>query len=158
MTSPPLDPVLPPVRRTFRSLAATVVPAAVELDADGWRDVEERIEAALALRPPRLRRQLRLLFAFLEWRPVLRYGRRFSRLDPARRTRFLDGVQHSSALTVRRGFWGIRTLVYLGYYGQSAVRRSIGYRADPRGWTAPGRSDPRPTTTDVASGGDGSAE
>lgn len=139
MTSPPLDPVLASVRRTFRSLASTIVPTATELDAAGWEDVEYRIEAALASRPAKLRRQLRLLIVFLEWRPILRYGRRFSRLDGQRRAEFLDRVQHSSALLLRRGFWGIRTLVYLGYYGRPAVRRSIGYRADPRGWTAPGR-------------------
>jgi hypothetical protein len=134
--------VIPSVRRTFRSLAVTIVPAAAELDADGWRDVEMRIETALSARPAKLRRQLRLLMVVLEWKPILRHGRPFSRLDSRRRTAFLDRVQHSSALLLRRGFWGIRTLVYLGYYGRPEVRRSIGYRADPRGWTAPGR---RPT-------------
>jgi hypothetical protein len=146
--------MIPSVRRTFWSLAVTVVPDAVTLDADGWQDVEERIEAALSSRPARLRRQLRLLLTFLEWRPILRHGRRFSHLDAERRTEFLDRVQHSSALLLRRGFWGARTLVYLGYYGRPDVRRSIGYRADPRGWTAPGHGTAGGVTDSATGGGE----
>lgn len=128
--------MISPVRGAFRSLATTIVPAAARLDAAAWGDVEARIEAALLGRPPRLRRQLRLLVLALEWSPLLRHGRRFSRLDAARRTEILDRVQRSSALVLRRGFWGLRTLVLLGYYGRPEVRRAIGYRADPGGWAA----------------------
>ena len=136
MTSPPLAPVIPPGRRAFRSLAVTIVPGAARLDAEGWQDVEARIEAALRTRPPRLRRGLRLLVLALEWSPLLRHRRRFSRLDDARRIQTLDRVQRSPNLLLRRGFWGLRTLVLLGYYGRSEVRRSVGYRADPAGWAA----------------------
>jgi hypothetical protein len=128
--------VIAPVRRAFRSLAVTIVPGAARLDAEGWQDVEARIEAALRTRPPRLRRQLRLLVLALEWGSLLRHRRRFSSLDPALRTEILDRVQRSSTLLLRRGFWGLRTLVLLGYYGRPEVRRSIGYRADPGGWAA----------------------
>lgn len=99
-------------------------------------DVEARIEAALRTRPPRLRRQLRLLVLALEWGPLLRHGRRFSSLDDAHRTEILDQAQRSATLLVRRGFWGLRTLVLLGYYGRPEIRRSIGYRAEPGGWAA----------------------
>jgi hypothetical protein len=146
VASPPLAPPIPPGRRAFRPLAATIVRGAAGLDTLGWQDVEARIEAALSSRPPRLRRQLRLLVLALEWSPVLRHRRRFSSLDAAQRTEILERVQRSPTLLVRRGFWGLRTLVLLGYYGSPEVRRSIGYRADPDGWAAlmgdvPDRSD-----------------
>jgi hypothetical protein len=32
--------------------------------------------------------------------------------------------------------WGIRTLLFMGYYNQDRVRQEIGYGADPWGWTA----------------------
>jgi hypothetical protein len=69
---------------------------------------------------------------------VLRYGRRFTALDAARRERFLDQLQNAPVLLVRRGIWGLRTLLLMGYYGRAAGGRVIGYRADPRGWKARG--------------------
>lgn len=124
------------VRRAFRALAETIVPSAAALSEGAWEELEERVEAALALRPPGLRRQLRLLILALEWAPLLRRGRRFSSLPPAGRHRFLDRIQGSATLLLRRGFWGLRTLVLLGYYGSPEVRRAIGYRASPAGWVA----------------------
>ncbi len=106
------------------------------MDERGWTEVEERIEAALRSRSPALRRQLRLLIQGLDWMPLLRYGRRFSALGAEARTALLQRLQRSPALLLRRGFWGLRTLVLLGYYGRPEARRAIGYRADPRGWEA----------------------
>jgi len=57
-------------------------------------------------------------------------------LDPARRARFLDSLQTSRLLLARRGIWGLRTLVLMGYYGRPRAAAAIGYRADPRGWEA----------------------
>jgi hypothetical protein len=130
------DPVLASVRRPFRAVAETVVPEARHLDAAGWAEVEATIERALAARPPSLRRQLGMLIRFLDWWPVLRYGRPFNRLDASRRTRFLNAVQDSPLLLLRRGFWGLRTLVLMGYYTRSGAALEIGYRAHPRGWDA----------------------
>src|SRR5207244_1401337 len=56
--------------------------------------------------------------------------------DPARRARFLDSLQTSRLLLARRGIWGLRTLVLMGYYGRPRAAAAIGYRADPRGWEA----------------------
>ena len=130
---------LPPLsgqREAFRAIAATVVPEAARLDPAEWNDVERIVARAIAARPARLQRQLALLLRFLEWIPLFRYGRRFSRLDPARRARFLDSLQTSRLLLARRGIWGLRTLVLMGYYGRPRAAAAIGYRADPRGWEA----------------------
>src|SRR5439155_23487403 len=86
----------------------------------------------------------------LEWLPLFRYGRRLSRLDPARRARFLDLVQRAPVLLLRRGCWGVRTLVLMGYYGRPGAAADIGYRADARGWEAR-RCSPRGPTTSSAS-------
>ena len=120
----------------FRALVVTVVPEAEHLATAEWSEVEGIVARAVAARPPRLRRQLALLLRFLEWLPLLRYGRRFSRLDPAHRARFLDACQASPLLLLRRGVWGVRTLVLMGYYGRPVAARTIGYRADARGWEA----------------------
>src|SRR5881398_528934 len=113
----------------FRAVATCVVPEASRLDAAQWDEM-----AAIVARA--MQRQLALFLILLEWFPLVRYGRRLSRLDPARRTKFLDRLQRSPLLLLRRGFWGVRTLVLMGYYGRPAAAAEIGYRADARGWEA----------------------
>lgn len=129
-------PVLAPVRGAFRAVAETVVPEARALPPDEWRTLEAIVEEALAGRPPRMRRQLRLLVRMIEMAPVLRYGRGFTALDDARRTAVLHVLQDAPLLLLRRGFWGLRTLVLMGYYARPAAAAQIGYRADARGWEA----------------------
>jgi hypothetical protein len=128
--------VLEDLRPTVRALAAAVVPEAARLDPAGWSELERTVERALAPRPPALRRQLRLLLRALEWLPFLYYGRRLSALDPVRRGRFVERVQNARLLILRRGFWGLRTLLLMGYYTRAAAASEIGYRADARGWDA----------------------
>jgi hypothetical protein len=128
--------VLPPVRDAFRAIATTVVPEAERLDAAGWAELERLVEKTLATRPEAVRRQLRLLIRAIEFLPLLSRGRRFTRLAPAERTGFLRGIENAPVLLLRRGFWGLRTLVYLGYYARPEAGREIGYRADRRGWEA----------------------
>ncbi len=123
-------------RSVFRAIAVTVVPAAAALDDGAWRDLEAIVEDEIARRPLRLQRQLRALLRAIELLPVARYGRRFSTLDPARRTRFLHALERAPVLLLRRGFWGVRTLVLMGYYARPAAATAIGYRADARGWEA----------------------
>lgn len=125
--------VLAPVRRPFRAVGETVVPEAADLDREGWERLERIVEDALEDRPREMRRQLALLLRVVEWMPVLRYGRRLSSLDRKRRARVLEGVQNAPLLLLRRGFWGLRSLVFMGYYGRPEARREIGYDARLRG-------------------------
>ena len=99
-------------------------------------ELERIVELALTSRPPRLQLQLVILIRAIEWLPLLRYGRRFTRLASERRARVLAALQESPLLLLRRGFWGLRTLALMGYYARPAAAASIGYRADPRGWEA----------------------
>jgi hypothetical protein len=129
-------PVLPPVQAAFRAIALTVVPEATSLTDAEWLAAETVIEHALALRPAAIRRQLQLLIRAIDLLPLLRYGRRFTSLDPASRLAFLSAMQRFPLLLLRRGVWGLRTLVFMGYYGRPEAGAAIGYRADARGWEA----------------------
>ena len=120
----------------FRAVATCVVPEASRLDAAQWDEMEAIVAGAIAARPRAVQRQLALFLILVEWFPLLRYGRRLSRLDPAGRTKFLDRLQRAPMLLLRRGFWGVRTLVLMGYYGRPAAAVEIGYRADAHGWEA----------------------
>jgi hypothetical protein len=137
------DSLLAPVRTLFRAIARTVVPEAEALDAGGWAELEGIVEAALALRPAAVRRQLLVFIRLLGVLPVFRYGRPFTALDPGPRARFLSAMESAPLLLLRRGFWGLRTLVFMGYYARPAAAEAIGYRAHLRGWQARPRQPAR---------------
>jgi hypothetical protein len=135
-SSVPSQPVLAGVRRTFRAAACAVIPDAASLDESGWRQVENIIETALVERPEKLRRQLATFLRLIRWLPVLRTGRTFDSLDADSRKTFLARLENSRLLLLRRGFWGLRTLALMGYYGRRSVGAEIGYRATAAGWDA----------------------
>ena len=124
------------VHPIFRAVVSTVVPEANQLDERGWRELETLVEAALRDRPLTMLRQLRLFLHIIQWLSVFRYGRRFTSLDADRRTRILSHLQDHRIELVRCGFWGLRTLAFLGFYGRAEAVQAIGYAADPRGWEA----------------------
>lgn len=121
------------VRPVFHAVVVTVVPPAGELDASGWRRLERVVEDALASRTAAERRQLRLLLRAIHWLPVLRWGRPFTGLPADARRRVLSTLQDAPILLLRRGFWGLRTLAYMGYYAPPDRHGEIGYRAHRRG-------------------------
>ena len=126
--------VLDSVRGPFRALASTIVPEAESLDPEGWARLEAIVDRAVARRPRSLQRQLAVFVRLLDLAPVLRWGRTFRRLDRSRRIAFLHRVQNARLFLFRRGFWGIRSLVYMGYYARPEAYDEIGYGARLRGW------------------------
>ena len=128
----PLDPE----SAIFRAVVSTIVPEAAALDGQGWHDLHRVIEALLRERPESLKRQLRIFLAAIQWLPVIRYGRPFTRLRPDARARVLAHLQNDRIQKVRVGFWGLRTIVLAGYYGRPRAAEEIGYAASPRGWEA----------------------
>ena len=128
--------LLMPVRRIFRAVVATVVPEASNLEEPEWEELEQLAGDALISRSVSERRQLRWFLRAIQWLPVVRWGRCFTALDSARRQRFLSYLQGHRILRIRAGFWGLRTLALLGYYGRPQASRAIGYTPDSRGWSA----------------------
>jgi hypothetical protein len=135
-SSPKAGGALSSVSATFRALVSTIVPEAVALDTRSWFDLESLVDDTLRNRPTSLQRQLRLLLRVIEWAPVVRYGRPFTVLDAPRRRKVLCYLQDHRLQLIRTGFWGLRTLAFLGYYGRPEAARDVGYGADCRGWDA----------------------
>jgi hypothetical protein len=130
--------VLSPVRSIFRAVVSTVVPEAKNLSEPGWSEFETLVETTLQNRPRAMHRQLRLFIRSIQWLPVFRYGRRFTPLSAEQRRQVLCYLQDHRVEMIRCGFWGLRTLALLGYYGRPEGVQSTGYAADPRGWEALG--------------------
>jgi len=126
--------MLSPVRPIFHAVVSTVVPEASQLDEQGWEGLETLVEGALRDRPPAMLRHLRFFLWAIQCLCFFRYGRGFTSLSADRRTRVLSYLQDHRIELIRCGFWGLRTLAFLGFYGRAEAMQAIGYAADPRGW------------------------
>lgn len=80
------------------------------------------IGEAAADRPLALRVQLELFFFAIRWLPALLWLCPFERLPSAHQDYLLRALQEAPVALLRKGFWGVRTLVYMGLYGRSAIR------------------------------------
>ena len=118
----------------LRSIAEVVVPETRTMSADEWSEFGEIITAALAKRPAAMRRQLDLFLTILNLLCLFRQRRSLPALSLEQRAAFLAGIESSRLLLFRRGFWGIRTLVFMGYYARAACAPQLGYAAHARGW------------------------
>jgi hypothetical protein len=128
--------VLAAHRETFRACAVAFVPALADADDAAWHEVEATVEHALSLRPPRMQRQLGLLLHALSFLAGIRFGTSIGSVPRDDLEQFLRRFQRSRILLLRRGIWGLRTLAFMGHYTRPVVMQHIGYRADPRGWSA----------------------
>ena len=81
-----------------------------------------------------MQRQLAMFMRLLNVMSYVHHRRALHRLDLPTRVRFLEQVQSSPYLLIRRGFWGIRTIILMGYYARPECMPAIGYAAHVRGW------------------------
>ena len=126
------------VRHILRAVATTVVPESASLDERAWTELEAVVSRALADRDDRVRRQLVAFLRLIQVLPLTRHGKPFTRLSPMRRTALLESMERSPVTLIRRGIWGLRTLIFMGYYTRDDVAAAIGYRANAAGWAARG--------------------
>jgi len=115
------------------ALAKTIVPAVAALDANDQRELLRVIDDALSIRDPALRMQFLIFLDLLRWAPAARYGRPFDRLTPDRQNRVLHVCEDSGIARLRVGLWGIKTLIFMGYYGNPARWPSIHYAPRDKG-------------------------
>ena len=114
-------------RQLLVSLAGRIVPESASMAGSPRAQMLSLIDEALAARPPAMRRQFGLFLIVLRWAPLLRYLRPLDRLDPRRQDAALRWFQDCPIQAVRSGFWGVRTLIFIGYYGRPDVGRDLAY-------------------------------
>lgn len=114
-------------------IGVRIAPGLGRLDERERERVRAIIERAIAMRPPAVRRQLGAFLNLVRWAPVVRYGAPFDRLAPARQDAVLRWFQDAPIGRLRSGFWGVKTLVYMGYYGRGGTGEEIGYRPSRSG-------------------------
>jgi len=126
--------VIPERQRTLlRLLAVRLVPESAGLTLAQHDDLLAVVEHALADRPVGMQRQFRGFLGLLRWAPIVRYGCRLDSLTPSRQDAVLGWFQDCPVQMLRSGFWGVRTLVMMGYYTRPEVMAAIGYHPEADG-------------------------
>jgi hypothetical protein len=106
------------LQRIAVRLAACIVPQSSSASAEVIAGLLSAIDAQLGPRPRLQQLEFKLLLLGLSWVTVLPMGWQ---------TSLLRLLENFPIRLVRVGIWGLKTLVYLGYYGQDGVQRRIGY-------------------------------
>ncbi|MCP4807356.1 MAG: gluconate 2-dehydrogenase subunit 3 family protein [Proteobacteria bacterium] len=110
-------------RRTVEALAATLFAGVPLGDIDLWASFQTTLQPL----PLAVRLQVRGLLRGLEWEPVVRYGGRFSRLEPEDRIAFLDALSTSDLYPRRLMAHGIKQVLAMSVYQHDATWKILGY-------------------------------
>ena len=124
---PPVSPLEERRWALFLDVGRRVVPplaGLLQADLDRFGAI---VVAALAGRPPAIRRQFAVFLSAIRWAPVLRYGAPFTRLSAERKDEVLRWLMDAPFARLRSGFWGLRALVFMGYYGRPEAWPAVRY-------------------------------
>lgn len=111
----------------FLVVAETITPEVMSLDPEDRARMEAIVDTALMDRDETTRSQFGTFLSVIKMVPVLRYGRTFDRLGMDQRETVLRWFQDCPISLLRKGFWGLKVVVFMGYYGQEKNWNSIGY-------------------------------
>ena len=114
----------------FMVVAESVTPEVAWLDEEGRARMTAIVDTALMDRDAAMRKQFGFFLSVIRAAPVLRYGRTFDTLDAKRKTAVLRWFESCSIARLRQGFWGLKALVFMGYYGQPEIWPELGYAPD----------------------------
>jgi hypothetical protein len=117
----------------LKVLAARIVPEIAQLDSAGLGRFFGIIDHALLARPAAVRRQFASFLGLLRWAPVLRHGAPLEKLRADRQDAVLRWFEDCPVSLFRAGFWGLKAMVFMGYYGQPETNEVVGYTPDFNG-------------------------
>lgn len=108
-------------------VAQRIVPEVADLDDRGLAHFGAIVDRALGDRPEEVRKKFATFLGVLRWAPLLRYGAPFDRLSGGRQDAVLRWFEDAPIGLLRQGLWGLKSMVFMGYYGRSEVWEEIGY-------------------------------
>lgn len=108
-------------------VARRIVPEVAALDESALLQMLALIDRTLSDRGTKVSRQFATFLSVLRWAPVARYGTSFCRLRPERQDLVLRWFESAPIALLRQGLWGLKSMVFLGYYGRAEAWEEIGY-------------------------------
>jgi hypothetical protein len=109
------------------AVARRVVPGLAGADAATAERFLEIIDDALLARPAAVRRQVGAFLGLISRLPIVRYGRGFEGLNAARQDAVLGWLQECPVSLFQKGFWGLKSLIFMGWFGQVELWPELGY-------------------------------
>ncbi len=98
-------------------LAKRIVPDIATLPEEEQMGVIGRIDDALASREPALRLQFLAFLKILKLSSLPRHFKTFDRIKPEQQDVMIKKFEDHAISKLRSGIWGVRTLIFMGYYG-----------------------------------------
>jgi hypothetical protein len=124
----PVQPVLRAGQQRFLlCLAARIVPESAGAPAQVTEPLLAAIDSELHPRPRLQQLEFKLLLLAIRWMTVPFTLRWFERLPAERQDRWLRFLENAPLTLLRVGIWGLKTLVFFGYYTQDGVQQRILY-------------------------------
>ena len=128
MDSPARHPVLGSRQQRFLlCLAARIVPESAGAPPQVTDPLLATVDEELRPRPRLQQLEFKLLLFAIRWMTVPFTLHRFERLPGERQDRWLGFLENAPLTLLRVGIWGLKTLVFLGYYTQDGVLQRIVY-------------------------------
>ena len=128
MDSPARQPVLGSGQQRFLlCLAARIVPESAGAPPEVTEPLLAAVDEELRPRPRLQQLEFKLLLFAIRWMTVPFTLHRFERLPGERQDRWLGFLENAPLTLLRVGIWGLKTLVFLGYYTQDGVLQRIVY-------------------------------
>ncbi len=119
--------LFPKKKTFFLVLAGRIVPAIGSLPPEEQDEIAAVVHEALAQRDKAVQMQFRLLLEVLRWSTMPRHGRPLDKLPGAVQDEVIRRMEDSPFPRIRTGVWGLKTLVYMGYYGDPERAQQFGY-------------------------------
>jgi hypothetical protein len=124
----PVQPVLSAGQQRFLlCLAARIVPESAGAPVQVTDPLLAAVDQELRPRPRLQQLEFKLLLFAIRWMTVPFTLHRFERLPGERQDRWLGFLENAPLTLLRVGIWGLKTLVFLGYYTQDGVLQRIVY-------------------------------
>ena len=118
-------------RRELRTLRAVVARLLPPMDGPSPDDVTARLAQHLTAQRWAYRAGLRFLLFLIEYLPLLRLTRPFSRLLPDAQDRALRGWEASRLYARRFAMILLKVMAYASFFHDPAAERAFGYGARP---------------------------
>lgn len=115
------------MRRILDAIIETLMPRNEKFQLEITRELRFYLERWFTYLPRLLRFALPLGLYLVEYLAFFYYGRRFSRLSPERRRKFLERLRLSRFQPLRELHRATRALVYLAYYEHPRVLELLGF-------------------------------
>jgi hypothetical protein len=114
-------------QRFLLCLAARIVPESAGAPPQVTEPLLAAVDEELRPRPRLQQLEFKLLLFAIRWMTVPFTLHRFERLPGERQDRWLGFLENAPLTLLRVGIWGLKTLVFLGYYTQDGVQQRIVY-------------------------------